>query len=193
MTRVRQARASASSGPGCTTQVAASRRGSLTSRCARVLRTITSRRSPRSFSRRLASASASMCPKSRRNWASVLSNPGFRRRMRLYNSVRSLPTGVALRSRRKRFLRSLTSWHEPAHPILLERQARLDGLAEADFIGEEHAPAKVAQDASNGFQLVPEVREVCGGPRRQQFVEPFLQPELGVAVPQQYLAHRRKI
>ena len=29
--------------------------------------------------------------------------------MRLYNSVRSLPTGVALRSSRNRFLRSLTS------------------------------------------------------------------------------------
>ena len=46
--------------------------------------------------------------------------------------------------------------HHAAQQILLEHHAGLDGLAEADFVGEQHTAAELLEHLADGLDLIPE-------------------------------------
>ena len=66
-----------------------------------------------------------------------------------------------------------------AQHIFLEDHAGLDGLAEADLVGEQHTAAELLQDLSHGFDLMPERFDAGEMGQAEQFVETLSQAEMG--------------
>ena len=69
-----------------------------------------------------------------------------------------------------------------AQQILLEDHAGLDGLAEPDFIGEQHAAAKLLEHLAHGLDLVPEGFDAAQMRKAEQFVEALREAEMGEAL-----------
>jgi hypothetical protein len=78
--------------------------------------------------------------------------------------------------RRRQYQRALG---HAAHRVLLEYHAGLDGLAEADLVGQQHAAAELLQDLAYGLDLVPQRRDAGEMRQAEQFVEALGQSEMG--------------
>ena len=71
-----------------------------------------------------------------------------------------------------------------AQQILLEHHAGLDGLAEPDFIGEQHAAAKLLEHLAHSLDLVPEGFDAAQMRQAEQLVEALREAEMGKALAQ---------
>jgi hypothetical protein len=86
-----------------------------------------------------------------------------------------------------------------AQKILAKEQTSLDRFAQADFVGVQHAAAKMPQDPADGFDLMRQVFDTVQALEAEQLVEPaqqaqpgkfLMQPEVarkGVRAPRQEL------
>ena len=71
-----------------------------------------------------------------------------------------------------------------AQQILLEHHAGLDGLAEPDLVGEQHAAAKLLEHLAHGLDLVPEGLDAAQMRQAEQLVEALREAEMGKALAQ---------
>jgi hypothetical protein len=65
-----------------------------------------------------------------------------------------------------------------AQQILLEDHARLDGLAQADLVRQQHPAAILLEHLADRLNLIPVRLDAAQGGQAQQFVKTFHQPEL---------------
>ncbi len=72
----------------------------------------------------------------------------------------------------------------PTQQILLEHHAGLDGLAESDLVGEQHAAAKLLEHLAHSLDLVPEGFDLAQVRQAQQLVEALREAEMGEALAQ---------
>src|SRR5207245_2818918 len=138
----------------------------------RRLRTITSRRRPRSSDTRIGTRRSGLATYRSRNRSYVCNWPGFRRVTRLKSSSMSFWTGFAVRSsmylfespatkRQFRLKRFLSRW----------ASSSLDRLAEADLVGEDRPTPQVAQDPERCALLVIVPRDAVQDRPREEAVE----------------------
>ena len=71
--------------------------------------------------------------------------------------------------------------HHAAQQVLLEHHAGLDGLAEADFVGEQHPAAELLEHLADGLDLIPEGFDSIEVGQAQKLVEALGEAEMGEA------------
>ena len=81
--------------------------------------------------------------------------------------------------------------YQTAQPVLLQRQAGFDRLAQPHLVGQQDAASEVAQDPPHRLELVAEVHHVVDGRERHELVEALLQAQPRVVTAQQDIADRR--
>ena len=69
-----------------------------------------------------------------------------------------------------------------AQQVFFEDHAGLDGLAEPDFVGEQHAAAKLLEHLAHGLDLVPEGFDAAQMRQAEQLVEALREAEMGKAL-----------
>jgi hypothetical protein len=75
-----------------------------------------------------------------------------------------------------------SSSHHAAQQVFFEDHAGLDGLAEPDFVGEQHAAAKLLEHLAHGLDLVPEGFDAAQMRQAEQLVEALREAEMGKAL-----------
>ncbi len=71
-----------------------------------------------------------------------------------------------------------------AQQVFLEHHAGLDGLAEPDFVGQQHPAAELLEHLAHRLDLVPEGLDVAQVGQAQQLVEALRQAEVSEALAQ---------
>ena len=66
-----------------------------------------------------------------------------------------------------------------AQRIFLEHHARLDGLAEADLVGEQDTAAELLQNLPHGLDLMPQWFDASQMRKAEQFVEALSEAKMG--------------
>ncbi len=79
----------------------------------------------------------------------------------------------------------------PAQQILLENHAGLDGLAQADLVGEQHPAAELLEHLAHGLDLMPESLDSAKMRKTKQLVEALRQAEMGETLAQRDARRRR--
>ena len=74
--------------------------------------------------------------------------------------------------------------HHAAQDIFLQHHTCFDGLAEAHFVGQQHATAKLFEHLAHRLGLVPEGLDLVQMGMAQEFVEALRQTEMRIALPQ---------
>jgi hypothetical protein len=62
---------------------------------------------------------------------------------------------------------------------MLEDNAGLDGLAEADFVSEQHPAAELLEHLADGLDLIPEGFDSIQVGQAQKFVESLGEAQMG--------------